>query len=296
MIKIDIIKASPADREDILRLGKQFAGEYLKYVVDRWINQPEGGVYVARRDGAVVACCCLSFPSPTEGWLQGMRVHPAYQKQGVAFALTTHLVNLARAAGAGAIRLLTHPDNEKAIKLAGKAGFNTAGGPLNVFYMEELRAGSDGPSVSTNTETLPWHPCTLNDYEVVLAFVRSSAVFKAYGELLFTPGYMYRALTGAYLYRLLEQGNVYRVTGETGISGVMIAQTGQYREEVAVSFVDAPGEILTSVITLLPRWRQEGFRFMDMSLLPGQLEILQPLLERHLGTGDSQCWQIMELK
>lgn len=286
-----ISKATPSDREDILNLGRQFAGDYLDYVMDRWIKQAEGGLYLARQGGSLTGCCCLSFPSPSEGWLQGMRIHPAYRRQGIAFALTTHLIKLARAAGGRIIRLLTHPDNKKALGLARKAGFSIKGMPVNVLYLEEITAGNGEHVVPTGD----WQPCCVNDFKGVMDFLENSAAFQACGKLLFSPGYMYRALTEGFLYRLLEQGDVYQVNRNSKILGVMFARASREDKEMMVSFMDAPDELLPSAVSLLPRWRQEGFRFIDMSLLPGQLEILKPSLERFLGPFHSELWHIMEL-
>src|SRR5436853_4874457 len=92
MPETEIRPARPEDREAVLAFCKHTWewGDYIEYVWDEWLHDPQGVLFVATIDGRPVAISHLRMLSPTstpEAWLEGMRVDPAHRHQGLAIAL-----------------------------------------------------------------------------------------------------------------------------------------------------------------------------------------------------------------
>jgi putative acetyltransferase len=68
---------------------------------------PRGGLWVARRDGAVAGCIALQPLAPTVGEIKRMYVDPAHRGNGVARALASHVIEEARGRHYGTLRLGT---------------------------------------------------------------------------------------------------------------------------------------------------------------------------------------------
>lgn len=68
---------------------------------------PRGGLWVARRDGAAAGCIALQPLAPTVGEIKRMYVEPAHRGNGVARALTSHVIEEARGRHYDTLRLGT---------------------------------------------------------------------------------------------------------------------------------------------------------------------------------------------
>jgi ribosomal protein S18 acetylase RimI-like enzyme len=84
---------------------------------------PGGGLWVARKDDAAVGCIALHALGPTVGEIKRMYVDPAHRGNGVARALTAHLVEEARARRYDTLRLGTLRTMRPAQRLYESLGF-----------------------------------------------------------------------------------------------------------------------------------------------------------------------------
>ena len=291
-VKLKLTRASPAEKEAVLNLGKHFPGDYLEHVIDRWINQASGGLYLAWHDGSPVGCCALSFASPTEGWLQGMRVHPGYRGRGIAFHLSGYLMDLAKSRGAAVVRLLTAPHNHRAVQVSARLGFTSTGARREIFYMETLRRRNvDFPEQSS----LP-QPCSESELAEAAGFLSTGGALESSSGLMFCPGYMYRTLTAAYLSQAVKKKEVYLLDNKGLRRGLVVAVKDKSERHLVIGYLDAPHEALPSVCAMLPGWYGEGYRRFSLGLLREQHRVLQPRLEQLFGPYESEQWMVMERK
>jgi GNAT superfamily N-acetyltransferase len=103
--------------------------EALRRALDLFIDRPElGFVWMARRDGQVVACCVACFAISTSrgtlvAKLDDVNVRPGLEGQGIGSALIETLKAELRRAGATRIDTATHVDNPGARRFYERHGF-----------------------------------------------------------------------------------------------------------------------------------------------------------------------------
>ncbi len=86
MPQIEIRPARSEDREAVLAFSSHTWdwGDYIEYVWDEWLHDPQGMLFVATSDGQPVGVAHIRMLNKTEAWLEGMRVAPAFRRQGIA--------------------------------------------------------------------------------------------------------------------------------------------------------------------------------------------------------------------
>ena len=289
-LQFTITKASPKDRKAVLDLSLNFPGDYLEETVDRWTCQKEGGLFLAWHDDTLVGCCALSYPSPLEGWLHGMRVHPDYQGQGLAFKLNSYLINQAESSGATVIRLLTAPDNHGAIKVSTRLGLKDTGFRPEVIFRES----SSKDKKLTGEKGSPLQLCSHSDLPAVNDLIFSTPAIQTSGKLLFMPGYSYRSLTGDYLARAVNNNELYLIKYRDHLQGLMVTVKNKEDRHLVISYLQAPPEMLPSVTSMIPVWTEQGFLSFSFSLSREQHHTLHPSLKYLFGPYDYHHWQLME--
>ena len=107
----------PARRDDIDSIVPWTTSTFTwgDYVPDRlptWLDVPDSEVFVGVDESdAPIALCHVTMLSPTEGWLEGARVHPERRRSGVGSSLNDAGVEWAKERGARVIRLATEASN-----------------------------------------------------------------------------------------------------------------------------------------------------------------------------------------
>jgi RimJ/RimL family protein N-acetyltransferase len=116
--------AVASDKEPILEFCHQTWdwGDYIEFVWDDWFNDPRGGLRVGEVNGKPVGVNKLTMLTPAEGWMEGMRLNPAYRGRGYAHEFMADMVQLAEAKGAAVIRLATGSSNAPIQRVAMRLG------------------------------------------------------------------------------------------------------------------------------------------------------------------------------
>lgn len=116
-----------ADRDAVLALTANTweGGDYIHLVFDDWLADTQGRFLVVEDNstGNIVAIDKLSFFSPTEGWFEGIRVHPDYRGRGLASRIQQYMIGEARRMGARSLRFLTSAENLAIHRNAFRDGF-----------------------------------------------------------------------------------------------------------------------------------------------------------------------------
>jgi GNAT superfamily N-acetyltransferase len=117
--------ALPQDTGDVLELTKTIweGHDYVPRVWEEWLADPEGLLAVAEYAGHVVGISKLSRLTSDEWWLEGLRVHPKYQGQGIAAHLHDYLLDYWQRKAGGVIRLATASFNSKVHQMCERRGF-----------------------------------------------------------------------------------------------------------------------------------------------------------------------------
>src|SRR5438034_11761320 len=120
MAHIEIRPARAEDREAALAFCTQTWswGDYIGYVWDKWLHNPNGQLLVATADSKPVGVANMQMLDKTNAWLESLRVDPDYRRQGIARALTEESLLKALRRGATCARLMIESTNEVSIQLA----------------------------------------------------------------------------------------------------------------------------------------------------------------------------------
>jgi GNAT superfamily N-acetyltransferase len=121
--------ALPVDTPQALELSSKIWGgeDYVPYVWEDWLQDPEGQLAVAEYGGRVVGFGKLSRLAPCDWWLQGLRVDPAYRGRRIASKLHSYLMAHWRQHCSGVLRFSTSTQNLASQHLAEISGFTKIG-------------------------------------------------------------------------------------------------------------------------------------------------------------------------
>ena len=97
--------------------------DYIKDVFDDWLADPRGEFTAAVIDGEVVGIAKLTDMGDDEWWFEGLRIDPAYRRQGIAASLSRYHVDLAKRLGGKVIRYMTGGGNVGSQAIGARAGF-----------------------------------------------------------------------------------------------------------------------------------------------------------------------------
>jgi GNAT superfamily N-acetyltransferase len=97
-------------------------GDYLPLVWDMWLSDDRGPLLVATENAVPVGVAKVTLLTPTEAWLEGLRVDPRCRRHGMASQFQTRCLELARQMGARVARLATGSQNWAVRKTAERAG------------------------------------------------------------------------------------------------------------------------------------------------------------------------------
>lgn len=110
-------------------------GDYIPDRIETWLNDPGSDVLVCV-DGAdaPIAMCHVAMLSPTEGWLEGARVHPDHRRSGLGSLLNDAGVDWARRRGGRVIRLSTEASNLAARNQVRRLGYREVSRWLHAVF------------------------------------------------------------------------------------------------------------------------------------------------------------------
>lgn len=97
-------------------------GDYIPYVWDRWLDDPNGQLLVGVINAQPVSVMRVAIHG-TMAWFEGMRVHPDFRRQGLARATEAEGRAWARARGCRLARLATSVKNLAAQAMLHLSGY-----------------------------------------------------------------------------------------------------------------------------------------------------------------------------
>jgi RimJ/RimL family protein N-acetyltransferase len=119
--------ARPEDKATVVEFTKTIWGgdDYLPKVWDEWLADQDGRLFVGEFEGRVVATGKITRLTPKQGWLEGLRVDPAFQGRGFASQVQNFVVAAGWAMpGIERVGLSTSAQNQSVYHLALRSGMD----------------------------------------------------------------------------------------------------------------------------------------------------------------------------
>jgi GNAT superfamily N-acetyltransferase len=167
---VTIRPAAEADTPQVMELlGQIWGGEdYVPQFWLEWLRDRQGRLVVAENEGRILGTGRLARKSKDEWWLQGLRVHPEFEGQGIASQIHDTLVALWRTQFGGTLRLSTVATRYPVHHLCERSGF-TRIGDFSFYRAPALLPDALHP--------LAFRPMGVEEIETGLAFFQSSPLF-----------------------------------------------------------------------------------------------------------------------
>jgi ribosomal protein S18 acetylase RimI-like enzyme len=251
MPDFEVRPARPEDREAILAFCQQTWewGDYIEYVWDEWLNNPQGKLFVATKDGQPVGVANMRMLNKTEAWFEGMRVDPAFRQHGIGSALYDAQMAEARYRGATIARLITEATNTSAIRLLERSSMSRVGA---YAIFRALPA-----TTPTNRSYALEKPvlATPGDLDDIIDYLNVSNIFPAVGGLYY-QGFTAYTITNDLLREKITALHLYILRRWDRLDGLVIAEPRASRREkhLFVGYIDGTTESISMIAYALRRF------------------------------------------
>jgi RimJ/RimL family protein N-acetyltransferase len=255
-------------------------GDYVPDMIEAWIDEPSGRVFVAvdANDVPIAVGRCVLL-TDAEAWLHAARVHPDHRGKGIAGDMAVVMTDWARDSGAQVARLMIEEHNEPSIKHISKTAFRKKA----VVYRCHRSLGSESPLPSTNGGTrrrssIQARPVRSPDVEMVAAGWTTSDTGRAVRGLVAHSWTFHRlrledAAVAARESRLWDIGGSWAMSYEedTEFDVEMVATSEPDARDVARSLADLAvshgATTFTAWVADLP-WIVEAFEHVGCQTEP----------------------------
>lgn len=145
--------ALPQDTHAILELTKRIwnGGDYIPLVWQDWLADEHGWLAIAELGGHIVGMGKLTQLTQRDWWLEGLRVHPDFERRGIATHIQEYLLSIWQKIGNGAIRLATSSQRVAVHRLCQRSGFQKVA-EISMYEAVNPRSldGINEPIISNN--------------------------------------------------------------------------------------------------------------------------------------------------
>jgi GNAT superfamily N-acetyltransferase len=244
MSHIDIRLARPEDREAVLAFCTDTWewGDYIEYVWDGWLHDPQGALFVAPNDSRQVGVAHMRMLNTREAWFEGLRVDPAFRQQGIASALYDAQLKEAIRRGATTARLITESTNDGAIRLLERASMRRVGAyapfrAMPVTTPSKREYGLEKPTLATAV-----------DLDDIIAYLNASNIMPSVGGLYY-QGFTAYSITSELLTEKVAAQQVYVLRRWDRLDGLAIAEPreGHREKQLFIGYIDGTTESISMI-------------------------------------------------
>jgi RimJ/RimL family protein N-acetyltransferase len=119
-------RMTPEDKPGMMEIASHIweGTDYLPAVFDEWAADREGEFAAVALDGKLVGCGKLTFLTPTDAWLEGLRKDPRVRLKGLGAEVARYFLSrLSLRQGLTSIRFSTYVRNLSSIAVNERLGF-----------------------------------------------------------------------------------------------------------------------------------------------------------------------------
>lgn len=216
-----IRRMTSEDRSAVVKIASRIweGTDYLPAVFDEWVADTEGEFAAVLLDGRIVGCGKLTFLTPTDAWLEGLRKDPRLAEKGLAAAVTRYFLGkLSARADLTSVRFSTYVKNAASIATNEGLGFRRR----TAFSVKAWEGTREELEVLRTEHRVRGLVETVSDERLVLGFLERSGYFEATGGLV-VEGWRVlpfsRELVAA---RYVRTGCCRGIVSGSGLAGVAI--------------------------------------------------------------------------
>lgn len=198
--------ALPQDTHAILELTKHIwnGGDYIPMVWQTWLADEQGCLAVAELGEHIVGMGKLTQLSQKDWWLEGLRVHPDFEGQGIATHIQEYLLRIWQKIGGGAIRLATSSQRVAVHRLCQRSGFQ------KVVEMSMVEAVPASPLDGINEHVISNNFILVNETELEDAWrIVINNPLQTWGVNFINQGWQWLPISKELLISLIQKQNIY---------------------------------------------------------------------------------------
>ena len=207
-------------------------GDYIDQAWDQWVQNPAGKLLVATTDATPVGVVHLQMLSKDDAWIEGLRVDPAYRRQGIARALNEAALVEVMQQKATYVRMAIHFENEASIQLA-ESMYLRQVGAFSIYTASPV-SSQGKPSRQQRTQI-----ATMDDLDDIINYLNVSSIFPLVGGLYYAH-FQGLPITAELLEQKINAGQIYLLRRWERIDGLAIAEPldeyGEHR--LSVGYID----------------------------------------------------------
>ncbi len=283
MSRVEVRPARPEDKAAVLAFCEhtwEDHDDYIADVWDEWLADPNGRLFVALVDGKPAAIDRVAILSDHEGWWEGLRVDPAYRRQGLVGKMRPHLHQYIHDSGITVSRMVTSSRNTIVRNMARRRGM-TRLGRYALYEAEPL----DEP-------VRRLEPLGPDDVPTVRRFLNDSDIFQWVHGLFVSRGWAWQELTDQVVTARAAEGRLWGIADDGGLTGLAVLSTPEDDgEAVWIGHADGTPEVLPEVLTELRRLAHEQHRPSiggHFPTLPGVFDALE--MAGYARARDAEMW------
>jgi GNAT superfamily N-acetyltransferase len=230
--------AQPDDRPAMERICGQTWdwGDYIPEVWDDWLVDEQGIVIVGEIEGQVVALSKITFQTPDQVWLEGMRVDPEFRRQGIAGQFLRYSLDHVHDQGARVVRLGTGSRNTPVHIITARAGMERIGS--YVLWVAEPLADGPEPAV-----------LALDQAAQVGVLLQNSPVL-AHSHGLYSMDWAWQELSGEGMTGFLRDSQVVAQLAPDGsLVALAILRFEPGDDELWIGFADGQSDAVSTLAT-----------------------------------------------
>ncbi len=270
MAELEVRRARDEDREAVLAFCQQTWewGDYIADVWDEWLHNPRGALLVATLDGQPVGLSNMRMLSKDEAWLEGMRVDPAYRRQGISGALFDALIVESMRAGALTARLMAESTNTASLSALSHKSLRKVS--ALALYHAGLPEAAAKRQYSLEEPAL----ATAADINDIIDYLNVSNIFPAVGGL-YSQGFTARSITAELIEEKVQAQQVYLLRRWERLDGLAMVEQRERRGEkrLFVGYIDGTTESISLIAyALRTMLAQFGLDRVDASI-PDQMMV-----------------------
>ena len=228
-----IQKIKAEDKTDVLNISSKIweGDDYIPQIFDEWVKDSYSifaGLWVKKK---LIAFGKLTFLSPTDIWLEGLRKDPQTKIKGVGKQLTAYYFDFLKGKNISSIRFSTYFGNITSIRFNEKTGFKK----VLTLSLKVLNINS------SKKKKLPKNISTSVDFLKLKEYLENSSYLKLSSNFI-SKGWVVHSCSEQILQQFVNENKVI-VWQENGkIRGAGIYSEVLYKDEFWISLLEAENE------------------------------------------------------